>query len=100
MKRRWIIRPYVEDEIEEIAAWYDDRRPGLGDEFVDAITAAYADINLFPESGEAIEQEIRHHVLQRFPYAIYYAFLTDAVEVLKVVHHSRGDRVRNEKLDR
>ena len=37
--------PEARDELREAAYWYDDREPGLGDDFYDAIDEAIARVH-------------------------------------------------------
>lgn len=50
--------------------WYEDRRPGLGREFHDAIVAAIALIETHPEIGALRHDALptREFTLARFPY--------------------------------
>ena len=40
MKRRLIVRPEAEAEMAETFRWYEDRVPGLGDDFLLPVDAA------------------------------------------------------------
>ena len=53
--------------------WYDGERPGLGEEFVDAVAAATDRIGRFPSAGSLVHAGLRRHFLDRFPYVLYYA---------------------------
>ena len=58
------------------ALWYDERRPGLGDEFISEVSASLARIGDAPEScpawpgTQAEGPLIRKATIQRFPYVI------------------------------
>jgi toxin ParE1/3/4 len=68
--------------------WYEQRRPGLGGEFHDAIVAAVALIETHPEIG-ALRQDAlptREFVLARFPYKIVYRVRAEDLYVVAVAH--------------
>jgi toxin ParE1/3/4 len=63
-------------ELRGAALWYDEQRPGLGDEFIAEISAALDRIGDAPESypawpgTRAARPLIRKATVQRFPYLI------------------------------
>lgn len=84
----------AEDEALESAAWYDDRQPGLGDDFLNAYAAALDVIEQQHEQFPLMEtirsrREIRRCLLKRFPYAIVFEVRKDELVVLAVAHASR-----------
>ncbi len=83
------------EEVEAAAARYDHKRPGLGDEFVEAILSATAVICSHPNAW-AIWPEVsqgaipvRRYVMDRFPFSIGFQVLGDTVRVVTVAHASR-----------
>lgn len=67
----------AELELREIAAWYDDRRQGLGRRFLDAVAAAAAllDQNAWiraPWIAAGVPEGIRRFALKGFPYRLVY----------------------------
>lgn len=59
---------------------YEDRRPGLGAEFHDAVVAALALIETHPDIGSvsARRPPTRELMLARFPYKLVYRVRSDA----------------------
>jgi hypothetical protein len=58
------LTPEAAHELHEAADWYDRRRPGLGDEFIDEVKAAIreisADPNRFPRyEGRRLKKTVR-----------------------------------------
>jgi hypothetical protein len=88
------IDPAAEEETQEAALWYEDRRAGLGLEFLAAVDAgvqrirndpfAFALLESLPE-----EQNVRRFLLKRFPYAIIYEIAMDEIRILAVAHTRR-----------
>ncbi len=48
MKWQVVSRPEAENDITEIAAWYDSRAEGLGDRFVEQILAVLDQLTINP----------------------------------------------------
>lgn len=90
------------DELEEAAAWYEARRPGLGLAFVaeiEQVIAAVADHPLaFPQWKP--EDPARRALTRRFPYAVFFDLEHHRVVVMAIAHTSRrpgywAERVRS-----
>ena len=68
------LHPEARAELRSAALWYDERRPGLGDEFIAEVSAALDRIGDTPESYPAWPGTrgagplIRKGSVQRFPY--------------------------------
>jgi plasmid stabilization system protein ParE len=81
--------PAVRGEIDDAHDWYEQRRPGLGRDFLDEIERVLAEISANPARYGFADADIREGLLPRFPYAIYYRVLADRIRVLAVYHTSR-----------
>lgn len=84
----------AETEAQEAALWYEQQRQGLGVEFLDSFEGALRAIGITPQGFTRIRRvgssrEVRHFVLQRFPYRIVYEVRSDEVLVLAVAHVRR-----------
>jgi hypothetical protein len=64
--------PEVETDILAGYAWYEEKSPGLGEEFLRIFLACAHDIARYPIGYPKIHSEFRRRLLRRFPYAIYY----------------------------
>lgn len=83
-------RPEARLDVLEASAWYDDRSPGLGTEFVRAVDVTAAGILRFPESFPTVYEDVRMAVLRRFPYALLYVVSERSeIVVLGCFHHRR-----------
>jgi plasmid stabilization system protein ParE len=83
------LHPAVRDELDEAHDWYEQRRPGLGRDFLDEVARVLAEIAANPGRYGIADGDIRAGQLKRFPYAIYYRELTDRIRVLAVYHTAR-----------
>jgi plasmid stabilization system protein ParE len=82
--------PAVRDEIDNAHDWYEQRRPGLGRDFLDEVERVLAEIRVTPARYGFADADVREGLLARFPYAIYYRVLADRIRVLAVYHTSRN----------
>ena len=81
-------------DVDDAAAWYNERQPGLGDEFRAAFRKVLAQVRRTPQSASLLETvtldvEIRRRILKRFPYLVIYQIHEGDVIVLAVVHERR-----------
>jgi len=81
--------PAVRGEIDDAWDWYEQRRPGLGRDFLDEVQRMLAAITASPALYGFADADIREALLTRFPYAICYRVLADRIRVLAVYHTSR-----------
>ena len=72
--------------------WYDARRTGLGDEFVEALEHLIDLISDLPEAFPEIAVGLRRALLARFPYAVYYRLDSDLIDVIACLHTRRFPR--------
>lgn len=86
---RLIYHPDAEEELIEAAQFYERRVSTLGAQFLDATDRAIGVIQEAPERWGIIEADVRHYLIPRFPYAIYYRILPDHLRILAFKHHSR-----------
>ena len=89
------LHPEARAELRSAALWYDERRPGLGDEFIAEVSATLDRIGDAPESYPAWPRTraagplIRKATIQRFPYVIAFEKHEQHVLVLAVAHAKR-----------
>lgn len=82
-------------ELRSAALWYEERREGLGDEFVTEVSSALDRIRQAPESYPAWPGladrtfPIRRFILQQFPYVLAFERPDDHILVLAIAHAKR-----------
>lgn len=89
MAARLIIAPEVEHDLADAYEWYEERQPGLGDEFLGCVDACVQRIRQGPTHYAPIHENHRRALVRRFPYAIFYEFDDGVVTVYCVIHTSR-----------
>ena len=81
--------PAAELELTEAAEWYEERRDGLGLEFLGAVRAKIATLLEAPERWRLVNGS-RRVLLGRFPYAIVYREVSpEEIEIIAIAHYRR-----------
>jgi len=86
---RVVSHPEADDELKAGALWYEERQPGLGDDFLDDFEHTLRRILVEPERWRRIRGDNRKLNFRRFPYAIVYSVGTDALYIKAVMHLHR-----------
>jgi plasmid stabilization system protein ParE len=89
MSLRVVFRRAAKDELEEATAWYEDRRRGLGEEFLNEIGEAIERAATNPERHPLVFGDVRRTELRRFPCAVYFRQREQALVILAVFHARR-----------
>ena len=71
MKWLVLVRPEAEQDLAAARDWYDRKRAGLGDEFLDAVMSAMRELAGDPERARLYYRDFRRVLLRRFPYKIF-----------------------------
>jgi plasmid stabilization system protein ParE len=84
----------AEEEAREAARWYEEQRSGLGQDFLDTLSAALQAVEEQPQRYPLVEtlrsrREVRQYFLRRFPYTVIYEVRPDEALVLAVAHARR-----------
>lgn len=94
MNRPVGIEPEAATELDEASRWYDDKRPGLGMEFLEAVDVARSHIARWPRAGAPVpgvaqDLPVRRVPVGRFPYHVVYVETPTTVTILAVAHDRR-----------
>jgi plasmid stabilization system protein ParE len=90
MAARLALAPEAERDIAAAYGWYEDRRIGLGEEFLSSVDACLQGIARQPDLYTEIHQSYRRALIRRFPYAVFYEHAEGTVIVYAVFHSSRN----------
>lgn len=82
--------PGAQAELLASAHYYEDRQPGLGKRYLNAVHTAVRRIQLLPNSFQKIEGEIRRCRVESFPYGIIFRERDEYIEILAVMHFKRA----------
>jgi len=84
----------AKQELEAAAAWYEERRRGLGLEFIAEIDFVFGAVARSPSRFPlypriAPELGVRRALARRFPYSIAFIDFPELIRVLAVAHERR-----------
>ena len=87
-----IVRREAEQDLRDAYEWYEERRAGIGDDFLLCVDAAVESILDGPLHYPALHENIRRVLVRRFPYGVFYIVDGVTVVILAVMHCSRDPR--------
>ena len=96
--KRLTIKPEAADDIREAFDYYEDKRTGLGSEFVGALDATLDTIQRLPLAYAQVRQNARRAPLNRFPYLVIYTVEDDEIFVHACIHGKRTPRQWQRRL--
>ena len=94
-----LVRDAAIADLAEPAEWYEQRRVGLGIEFLRAARALLAGIGRTPLHFPIARGELRRARVRRFPYVVYFLAEAARVVVVAVLHGRRDPRVWQERAN-
>jgi plasmid stabilization system protein ParE len=93
MNLRFLIRPAAQVDVEAAALWYDEQRPGLGNDFFEKVTELFHQISESPLRFPIAGASVRRGFLDRFPYAVYFTLDEREIVIIAVLHQRRDPEV-------
>ena len=99
MAAKLVIAPQAEQDIDEAYDWYEERRPGLGEEFLGCVDACIQQICRTPELHAKAYKDYRRALARRFPYAVFYEYADDTVTVYCIFHTSRDPEKWRQRIE-
>jgi toxin ParE1/3/4 len=95
---RLVLRREADSELTEAARWYEERRQGLGGEFLDEFAELTARIRRNPYLYAPILGEARRALFHRFPYSLIYEVHGPEVVILACFHEHRDPQEWKRRL--
>ena len=89
MKYELLIRPEAEKDLKESFVWYEDKRIGLGFNFLLQFEAGLHFITRNPTVSSKKYKDVRMYLLKRFPFKLFYLVNKNQIIVLAVLHSKR-----------
>jgi len=99
MAAELIIAPEAQQDIEEAYGWFEERRIGLGEDFLTCVDACIQNICRMPELYARVHEEYRRALVRRFPYAVFYEFTEGKVIIYSIFHMSQDPHKWRYRLD-
>ncbi len=89
-----IIKPRAILMTKDAYDWYEEQKPGLGEEFLDELDGIYNKLSSHPEYFGKVKKNFRQAALKRFPFVIVYEIIKKEVVVFAVFHTSRNSKFK------
>lgn len=93
-----IISPGARADLAEIHGWYEEKQSGLGSRFLAAVAEVLDFVSRFPRGRPKVHNDVRRANLNVFPYALFYLYEENVIQVLAVQRQSRITQERLEEL--
>jgi toxin ParE1/3/4 len=61
----------------------------LAESFIHAVETGIESILAHPEAWQIVEKDVRRHLINRFPFGIYYCIEGDRILIYALMHMSR-----------
>ncbi len=90
--------PEAKLEIRESSMWYDDKKGGLGLEFLLEVKNAEFKIVQNPQLWQVYESGTRRYLMKRFPFAVIYLLSKKKIQIVAVAHCKRKPEYWKERL--
>lgn len=81
--------PEALEEYLGAVSYYADINPRLGKSFIEAIEFGLQNIRIYPKTWQIVTEDVRRHLIKRFPYGIYYCIEENWITIYAVMHMSR-----------
>jgi toxin ParE1/3/4 len=88
----------AETELREAVKYYEEKRSGLGLDFVREVETSIESLKRFPERWSIRPDGTRRYLIHRFPYIVVYVFENDRVWIIAFAHCKRRTAYWSERL--
>ncbi len=99
MKYKLVIKPEAEKDLIETFQWYEQKRIGLGHDFLLQIDAGLRFIQNNPFAFPIRYKGTRRNIIKRFPYSIIYRVEDINIIILGVVYGGRDPKWIKKKIN-
>jgi len=100
MKYELIVKPEAEKDLFETFEWYEERRKGLGYDFLLQVETGLRFIEKNPLAFPKKYKGTRRHLIKRFPYTIIYHVEDAKVIVFGVIYGGRDPKWIKKRINR
>lgn len=86
------LRSEAEEDVEDVARWYEEQQRGLGQQFLDEVMHTFDSVAEQPAMFPAVGRGAHRALTRRFPFGVYYRIEETSVVVVAIMHGSRHPR--------
>ena len=83
------LRAAAEVDLRSAKVWYDQHRPGLGDEFLLSVADALRRLEQSPEEFPVYYRGFRRALTAVFPYKVFFRLDGQTIIVFRILHAAR-----------
>ena len=100
MTAKLVLTPEARADVAEAAAWYRGRSVKAAEEFLLAVSVAFARIEAQPTAQVVVDAATgaRRALLRKFPHRVLYLIDGGQLVVFAVMHHRRDEPAWRERL--
>ena len=100
MTAKLVLTPEARADVAEAAAWYRGRSMKAAEEFLLAVSVAFARIEAQPTAQVVVDAATgaRRALLRKFPHRVLYLIDGGQLVVFAVMHHRRDEPAWRERL--
>ncbi len=84
-----LLRPEAEQDLVDTAAWYEERLPGLGQQFLDEAQVVFSKLADTPLAYTIVHRSTQRVVMRRFPFCVFYQADEVGIVIIGVLHGIR-----------
>jgi len=88
--RPYVIRPAAARDISRAYGWYEQQRPGLGEELLTEIRATIDSVLMSPLGFPAVYKTTRRALVHRFPHGLFFQMIDELVVFVACFHTRRS----------
>jgi plasmid stabilization system protein ParE len=93
-----IFTPQAADDVAAAYAWYEEREPGLGEDFLRCVEACLHVALRHPHMYPIAVDDFRRALIRRFPFEIFYEPTGKGLVVYSVFHCSQDPKKWRKRL--
>lgn len=99
MRYRYNLSREAEDDVLEAYLWYEQQKPGLGEELLESLDKAHNSILQSPLTYPIrYKKKVRAYLVERFPYLVLYVVEKHNVNVISIFNTSRDPSIWKERI--
>ena len=95
---RLLFHPEAQAELISAINYYEGQNIGLGNIFLTEIENSIKKIEKNPTYWKVLAKEVRRYQVPRFPYSIFYIYLSDLIYIVAIAHNKRRPNYWKERF--
>jgi len=88
-----VFRRRFQQDLAASFGWYEEQRPGLGEELLSAVMDVLRNIEAYPKMFACVHGDVRRAIVSRFPFGVFYLIEPHRLLVLRILHTARDPRL-------